>query len=324
MKDEYLYYANANQVRGVEEYSLIEGRGANMRMMHVRNGLGLELTVAVDRCLDIYRLTFKGDNMSYYSACGNVSPTYYDSRKSEMVRSFTGGFLTTCGFDNVGEVCTDNGEDLPLHGRISNQPASHAYWVEEIDEFIINGIVKNCSLSLEKLQLHREIHVSKRKNNFYIKDTIRNIGEYETPCMVLYHMNMGYPLLSEHCELTIPSASVKGRDEFASKELDLWNNIGGPKSQRREVCYYHEFEKDGFAKIYNPVIKKGIEISYDAKSLPAFTQWNSFCKYDYVLGLEPGNCNPEGRVKVKAANKLKTLKEQEEVTYCINIKILEG
>ncbi len=323
MANERLYYANTEQVRGVEEYRLVEGRGANMRMMHVRNGLGLEMTIAVDRCLDISRLTFKGDNMSYYGACGDVAPTYYDARKSEMVRSFTGGFLTTCGFDNVGEVCTDNGEELPLHGRISNQPASHAYWVQEKDKFVVHGIVRNSSLSLEKLELHREIHISTVENSFYINDTIRNIGEHETPCMVLYHMNMGYPLLSEEAELTINSSVVTGRDERATKDIDLWSSIGSPEDKREEVCYYHEFDKEGFARIYNPTISKGIEISYDSKSLPAFTQWSSFSKYDYVLGLEPGNCNPEGRAKVRAANKLKTLKEQEEVTYRINIKIVE-
>ena len=46
-------------------------------------------------------------------------------------------------------------------------------------------------------------------------------------------------------------------------------------------------------------------------------------KYDYVLGLEPGNCNPNGRKKVNQSGKLVILKENEIVKYGVKIKLLE-
>ena len=36
--------------------------------------------------------------------------------------SFYAGLLTTCGLLNIGNPCTDDGEELVLHVRISNIP----------------------------------------------------------------------------------------------------------------------------------------------------------------------------------------------------------
>ena len=36
------------------------------------------------------------------------------------------------------------------------------------------------------------------ENEIIIKDKVKNIGFDETPYMILYHMNMGYPLLTEN------------------------------------------------------------------------------------------------------------------------------
>ena len=45
-------------VSGVEEYRLIGGKGDGMRLLQVRNGLGLEFTVSPDRAADITRLSY--------------------------------------------------------------------------------------------------------------------------------------------------------------------------------------------------------------------------------------------------------------------------
>jgi len=40
--------------------------------------------------------------------------------------------------------------------------------------------------------------------------------------MVLYHMNMGYPLLDEDSVVTIPSTKVEPKDEAAAAGLENW------------------------------------------------------------------------------------------------------
>ena len=146
-----LYYGNTAQVEGVEVYRLEGGRGDGVRMLRVRTQTGMEVEICQDRCMDITRIIFKGDNLGYFSPCGHVAPTYYDARESEMVRSFTGGFLTTCGIDNAGGACEVDGESYPLHGRISNQPARHSYWTEDDDTFHIYGVMEQKALFQEKI-----------------------------------------------------------------------------------------------------------------------------------------------------------------------------
>ena len=65
------------QLYGIEEHRLVGGRGDGMRLLQIRNGHGMELTVSLDRCCDISRLTYDGVNMNYFSPCGYVAPSYY-------------------------------------------------------------------------------------------------------------------------------------------------------------------------------------------------------------------------------------------------------
>lgn len=103
------YVGNPLQIRGAEQYTLQNGRGGGMRFLYIRNGLGLEIWVSLDRAGDVSRVSFKGDNMGYFSACGYVSPQYYDNIGTGFLKSFTAGFFTTCGLTAVGSPCEDNG-----------------------------------------------------------------------------------------------------------------------------------------------------------------------------------------------------------------------
>ena len=114
------YLGHESQIRGVEEHRLVGGKGDGMRLYEIHNGTGLHMTVSPDRNGDITRLRYKDINLSYFSPCGYVAPTYYDNVGSNWLSSFTAGFLTTCGLEAVGSPCVDEGEELPLHGTIAN------------------------------------------------------------------------------------------------------------------------------------------------------------------------------------------------------------
>ena len=114
------YIGHPMQIYGIEETRLVGGKADGMRMLNVRNGKGLEFTISLDRAADVTRLSLGGDNFSFISACGYVAPSYYDKDGIGFLKSFTAGFCTTCGLTAVGSPCTDEGEELPLHGTISN------------------------------------------------------------------------------------------------------------------------------------------------------------------------------------------------------------
>lgn len=317
------YIGHESQICGVEEVRLVGGKGDGMRLFVLRNASGLEMTICADRCADIYRLNFKGDNMGYFSPNGYVAPAFYDANGAGFLKSFTAGFLTTCGLTAVGSPCTDEGEELPLHGTIGNTPCERIWWDEDEDNIYVHAIINDSGIFSRKLMLKRTITCGKFANSFKITDTIENNGDAQSPVMLLYHMNMGYPLLSENAVVDIPSVEVKPRTEHAAKDIDTFNKMLPPTPNFEEQCYFHSFEKEGKASIYNPDINKGLTISFDADKLDYFVEWKMMGVRDYVLGLEPGNCHPDGRDVMRKERKLKFLNPGESITYEVNVNLYE-
>ena len=130
------YIGNPLQIRGAEQYVLHGGKGNGMHFLNVRNGLGIEAWISLDRAGDVSRVSYKGDNFGYFSPCGYVAPQYYDPVGAGFLKSFTAGFFTTCGLTAVGSPCTDEREELPLHGTLSHIPAE-LYALEESDDALL-------------------------------------------------------------------------------------------------------------------------------------------------------------------------------------------
>ena len=58
------YIGNEFQLYGVEEYTLHNGYQEGVKMLHAKNGIGLDMTISLDRGGDIVSLSFKGKNVS--------------------------------------------------------------------------------------------------------------------------------------------------------------------------------------------------------------------------------------------------------------------
>lgn len=319
------YIGHETQVSGIEEHRLVGGRGDGMRLYEVHTAAGLDMTISPDRCCDISRLRYKGVNLSYMSPCGYAAPAYYDGIGSNWLRSFTAGFLTTCGLNNVGSPNTDEGETLPLHGSIANTPAEHSWWTEDEGSFEVCGVIRDEVIFGRKLTLARCISISKTAPVFEITDTISNTGDRTEPFEILYHMNMGYPLLDEESVITIPSAEVRPRDGHAAEDLEHWMNMEKPTPGYQERCYYHTFpDGKGRAAIYQPKLDTGLEITFDVGKLDGFVEWKMMGVRDYVLGLECGNCTPDGRDVMRKTGMLKFLNPGEKVTYHVKVTLLTG
>ena len=320
------YVGNPFQIRGAEKYILQDGKGDGMHFLNIRNGLGLEVWISLDRAGDVSRATYKGDNMNYFSPCGYVSPKYYDGVGTGFLKSFTGGLLTTCGLTAVGSPCTDEGEELPLHGTISNIPAQLNGIEENESELIVKLTVKDAVIFDKKLVMKRIYKFSYLENSFEVKDTVTNEGDVTSPYMILYHCNFGYPLLSEDSIVKVPNNSFVARDEHAKEFINSALTMEKPQAGYQECCYYYDVkENNGTAKVglYNPNINKGVVLAYDKSTLPCFTQWKMMGKTDYVLGLEPGNCTPDGRDVLRKNGTLKFLNEGESKTTAVKFSFVD-
>lgn len=315
------YVGHPLQTRGAEQYVLKGGKGEGMNFLFVRNGLGLEIWISIDRCADVTRITYNGKNMSYTSPCGQVAPSYYDRVGFNFLKSFNAGFFTTCGFDGAGAPCIDNGEEIGLHGRIGNTPAILDAVLENDDQLTIIFTVRDCVLFGRKFKLTRIYTVSYKDNSFSVTDSVINLGDNSEPFCLLYHCNMGYPLLSENSIVCFNNNKIWANSANAQNNIDTALIMEKPQENYEERCYFFDAKEsnNGLVNvgIFNPDINAGLVMTYDKEQLPCLTEWKMMGKYDYVLGIEPGNVFPSPRAKMREQGVLPFLNSEE--TY--NTKI---
>ena len=317
------YIGHESQLYGVEEVRLVGGRGDGMRLLNIKNGKGLELTLSADRCADISRLSLCGVNFGYFAPCGYVAHTYYDHVGAGFLKSFTAGFLTTCGLSAVGSPCVDDGEETPLHGTISNTPAEIVnYWTD--DKYIhVMARIRDAQIFGRQLLLDREYLISLDSNEMTMTDTVTNIGAREVPLQMLYHCNIGYPLLDEDTELSIPSVEVTPRNAHAAEDIQNCLKMEKPQPGYEERCYFHKMQGEAKVIVYNKKLSKGLIMSYDSNVLKYFTEWKMMGVHDYVLGIEPGNTLPDGRDVMRAKGLLEMLSPGEKKTHSIKFTFTE-
>lgn len=324
------YIGSLDQLVRVTPYRMEEGRAHGVRVVDVYNETGLRMTVLADRCMDIVDLSFRGVNIGYRNACGVVAPAYYDAVGNGWLRGFTAGFLTTCGLCNIGAPCVTDGIEHGQHGRISYTPAREFSARVESNEnearAILSGTMNESVMFGENLDLCRKITMEGTKNQITIRDRICNRGFRKESYMQLYHFNLGYPFLSEDCELYLPHDAPTPRDAWAAAHIKEVAQIESPR-QTQEMCYYYTLPPQGdtaYTGIFNRVLGIGLIMTFDKKPLKCFTQWKNLSQGAYVLGLEPGTNFVEGRDREQKRSGLPTLDPQSWEEHCVQIEFFEN
>lgn len=330
-KEEVLaHMGSIQQIAGVQRATLEEGKGKGSSLIRVRNGRGLDFTLVPDRSLDIFDATYKGIPLAWISTNGLVSNSHYDKREAGWLGSFGGGLLVTCGLRNVGPPCTTDKEHFGLHGRISSTPAIHvntrSYWKEDNYFIEVSGEIRETNVFGENLVCYRTIVVSTLDNHIHIHDRVINEGFREEYLALLYHFNWGSPLLSEHSELLFNPIQTKVRDSKAPAHS--WNQLSPPTAGVEEVVYLHEMKgENGNQASYilrNSALGLGVKVTWNCDQLPYLTQWKMMGQGEYVLGLEPGNCFPLGRVHEMDNTRMDRLLSFEEKNINLSIKLFDN
>lgn len=316
------------QLGGVLPFTFDSGRAKGVKALDVRNGGGLRFTVVPDRCMDIAFAEYKGIPIGWICKNGVVGPEYFENGGIDFLRTFSGGLTTTCGLTQAGSPGREGDEILGIHGRISHMPAeSYSYetgWDEKGLKIEIKGVIRETCLYAENMVLYRTISCSMGDANIIIKDRIVNEGYNETPFMLIYHNNFGFPIVSEHSRLVTDAVSVEPWNDDAKKGDGRYAEFINPEPGYQYQCFLHimDTSRDTVrVAVVNDKLKFGAYVKYSPKQLPCFTEWKMMGAQDYVIGFEPGNCIPEGRVTARENGRLTYLKpgESHDVEYEIGI-----
>src|SRR5258708_7243866 len=79
------------------------------------------------------------------------------------------------------------------------------------------------------LVLERTISTSLRSESFSVHDAVENQGVRDSPLMVLYHFNFGFPLLTERSVVHAPSRAVEPAYDWAARGMETWNRFEAPQ-----------------------------------------------------------------------------------------------
>lgn len=311
-----------SQIAGATSFTYSDGKAQGTRAIEVKTGGGLRFVILPDKGMNIAYTDLCGIPFSFISKTGVVAPTHYDEK--DFLRSFEGGLLTTCGITYMGAPCTDEGVELGAHGRISNTPAFDVSINQDWDEngeYVITviGKVRESSMFGDNLVLKRTIKAYLGENKIHLHDEIENAGFKKSPLMILYHMNFGYPILSENSVLTTNCQNFRPRDEDAAVGANESEKFSPPVKDYKEQVFYRDSVENSFAKLTNPDLGISCKIDFLGKQLPYFVEWKQVGEQDYVVGLEPATNPPDGRAKVRECGELNFLEPEQKRNFDLTI-----
>lgn len=318
----------------IDEYTLAPGG----RRVRITAAEGYDVELLPDRGLDLGSVSYQGIPLGFVTPAVLTAPP--PDGTDGFARRFGAGLLTTCGLDYFGPPSRDDGQDLPQHGRASELPAanvrSETGWREGALTLSVQGRMRQWRLFGEDLVWDRTVRTAVGCDTLTISDTITNAGPASWPHMLLYHCNIGHPILDEGSTVSIrhtgsrredPAAQIgpEPRDGAAAAGLHSWDRFGAPQRDFAEQVFRHTLDPSAdLAEIVvtNPNLGLCVAIAVDPRQLSWAYQWTMTGQGTYVLGIEPANCPViTGRTDARAQGVLPLLGPGESRRYDLTFRV---
>ena len=296
--------SNRAQIASIQRYTISEGSEKGLDVIDCNSGR-LRFLINVSKACDIMQLYHDGENMSFVSKNG------FTKREIGFLNRFEGGMLYTCGLDSVG-----GREGYELHGTLHNTSARITRAEVTDDEVVLEALIRNSALFGKNLVLKRKIFSAIGGDTLHVEDTLVNEGYADEKYCLLYHFNVGYPMLDAGAKIVADVESYLPRTPWAKQNEATMYEISDPVVCEEECCYFLELNKPEIS-LENKKNGKRFTLSYSKDTLPCFVEWKSMASGDYALGLEP--CT----TKLDDYFEYRTIKPDEKIKFSLSISVNE-
>jgi len=345
------HLGDSSQLFGIDLVTYDDGPERGLRALRLRTGGGLEAEILVDRAMDVGAMSLFGVPLGWRSGNGFRHPWLHEHDAEGglgWLRSFS-GLMNTCGLDHIMGMAEETAEHFNypyrarvrhgIHGRIAFTPARLAAfghrWEGERCILFAEGTVRQVTMFGENLELQRRVEADLGGRSLRIDDRVTNRGFRTTPHALLYHVNLGWPVVAAESKLHMPLERTvfHAHDPHATSVGPI--DQVAPQPGFREQVYEHALKKapDDMVRVMlaNPGFAGlpgsrgiGFAMGYDGRALPAFYQWQNLHEGDYVIGMEPATCHAGSREDWKRRNEMAWLAHGESRGYHLEFSALIG
>lgn len=261
------------------------GRGGE-RVLAVRLAGGWSLDVLPDRGLDLGAAWWAGTPVAWRSP-NPVDP----GPGADWEQRFLGGLLATCGPDNIGEPRDG-------HGQHGTHHLSHAYdvrwWRERTADAVVVhvvGTVAHTSLGGPRIVVERHLTLATDDGWVQVDDVVTNVGDQPAGVPLLYHVNLGAPLLAPGSRLAVGAGRTSTREPLPAGREPLVMPAPAPALAPVVAEHRDLVSSDGRAQAVLTGTGAGLEVvvQWTAVTLPRLCTWSWPAAGAWVLGVEPTN-----------------------------------
>ena len=266
--------SNLAEVASLRRYHLMGGAQDGLEVIDCDNGR-IRFLLNVSKACDVMQLYHKGQNVSFISKNG------FTKREISFLNRFEGGMLYTCGLDNAGRH-----EGYEMHGTLHNTPAEILRAECTEGGITVEATMRCGELFGKCLVLRRKVTTALGSDHVRIEDTLTNEGYRDEEYCVLYHVNLGYPMLDEGARIEVSNGDYYTTKPFAEEGAAERSVMSDAIPNLPERCFFLQL-REPRASLINERLGKAFRLSYSGDTLPNFLEWKSMAAGDYALGLEP-------------------------------------
>ncbi len=328
--------ANANN--GIECWTLSGGVSEGVQVVSLSAG-GTRVDVLVTRGLGLWRAFRGGLRFGWDSPVEHPVHPQWVNLESRHGLGWLEGFnelLCRCGLAHNGPPGEDGDNPSPvtsastLHGRIANLPAHNVETGADEDAVWLQGDVCEAALFGPRLNLRTRISVSHRDGTITVEDLVENRAGTPAEFQLLYHINVGTPVLEAGARFMAPAQIVVPRDPRAAEGAASWPDMLAPTAGYAEQVYYlqmaHAAGTQPSVLLRSAHGTLGFGLTYDSSVLPCFALWkNTQAAADgYCVGLEPGTNFPNPKAYERRQGRVPTLAPGDRQTARLTLSLLES
>jgi hypothetical protein len=313
-----------------------DGKSLGMKCLTIDTG-AMQAVLLPGRGMGIWKCRSSNVEYGWQSPVrGPVHPSLVPIGDSSGIGWLEGfdELLVRCGllsngapeFDESGRV------RYPVHGRIANLPC-HELWVEaqpELGFVDVVGKVLESRFLVYTLELETRYRFYAERSTIEIFDTVTNPLTTTGSMQLLYHINLGQPVLQAGSRILAALDRLAPRDFRAAEGVDSWDVCEGPEGGFREQVYYTTplMDEDYWteAMLTNHDGSLGYSVQFDVRTLPCLNFWKNTAGVEdgYVLGIEPATGFPNTKSYEEQQGRVVRLQGGQSRTFRLRLNALNS